>query len=87
MEQVIINFPESEVKNWDYTEMISESVKYHLFWDRNIEYIFPQIKKWGPSLKNKVAEKLRKMNIENNFNIWFITTRTEEAVFKIIISK
>jgi len=83
MEKVIINFSESEL-DWDYSEMIFESVKNHLFWDRNIEYIFPQIKKWWAELKNKVWKKLIKLDIKKEFNVGFLTTKTEKAVFKII---
>ncbi len=84
MEKVIINFNEEEIENWDYTKMILDSVRNYLFWDRNIEYIFPQIKKWWSELKNKISRWLKILDIENEFNVWFQATKTEEAVFKII---
>ena len=84
MEKVIINFNSSDVEKEDYSKIILDSIKNYFIWDRNIEYIFPQIKKWGPKLKNKIADWLKKMNIKKDFNVWFVSTKTSEAVFKII---
>ena len=84
MEKVIINFNNDDVENGDYSEMILDSVKNHLFWDRNIEYIFPQIQKGWFKLKNKIAHWLKNIDIKKDFNVGFISTKTEEAIFKII---
>ena len=86
MEKVIINFSKHDLGG-DYSNMIIESVKNHLFWNRNIVYEFPQIEKWWIELKNKVASLLKELNIKWEFNVWFMSSKTKEAVFKIIINK
>jgi len=87
MEKIIINFGEYDVKYWDYKSMILESLKDYLFPERNVEYIFPQIKKWWPKLKNNISKWLTQLWIKQDFNVWFVSTRTEEAIFKVIFNK
>jgi hypothetical protein len=87
METITINFNSDDIKSWDYSKMILESVRNHLFLHRNVEYIFPQIKKWWHKLKNQIANWLIKLWVKEDFNVWFVSTQIEEAVFKIIFNK
>ena len=84
MESKIIKFPIEYIIEKDYAEIICGTIKADLPLENDIQYIFPQIKKWGPSLKRRVWEKLRQLNISKDFNVWFVTIKTEEAIFKVI---
>jgi len=85
-EIVTINFNSDDVVNWNHSEMILDSIRYYLFWDRNIEYIFSQIKNWDDKLKDQVENWLRQMDIKNNIYVWFVSIKTKEKVFKIIFT-
>lgn len=84
MEKVTINFSSYDLDG-NYSEMILDSVKNHLFTNRDIAYIFPQITKWWPWLKNKVANWLSSLDIKWDYNVWFMSTKTQEAIFQILI--
>jgi len=84
MEKIIINFNENDLKS-NYEDLIYGALSKHLVLDRSVQYIFPQIKNWWVWLKCRIATKIAKLPIKWEYNIWFVSTQTEQALFKIII--
>ena len=83
IKEITVKFKEEELL-WDYSSLIVNHIKNNLV-ENFVIYSFPQIQKGWVSLKHRVTKDLLELNINRDFNVWFISDNTNNVLFKVFL--